>query len=128
VGFVDAEGNFNINITGLSNTTYKNAQFTLQIGLHVDDKQVLEYIMNNLKCGHISTSGNRVNFFVNDKLSLEHIIIPIFNYVNLNSSKYHHFIVFEKAFNLVKTNNHLIETGKMDIINFKNQMQQMSGA
>lgn len=128
VGFVDAEGNFNIKITGLNNKTYKNAQFTLQIGLHADDKKVLEYIQENLKCGHISSSQNRVNFFVNDKLSLIYIILPIFNSVNLNSSKYHHFIVFEKALNLVKRNDHLNKLGKMQRINFQKQMQEMSGA
>ena len=128
VGFVDAEGNFYIKITGLDNNTYKNAQFTLQIGLHADDKKVLEYIKDNLKCGHISSSENRVNFFVNDKLSLIYVVLPIFNYVNLNSSKYHHFILFEKALNLVKTNDHLNATGKMQIIDLQKQMQKMSGA
>lgn len=128
MGFVDAEGNFHIKITGLSNNTDKNIQLTFQIGLHVNDPKVVEYIMNNIKCGHITTSANRVNFFFNYKLSLKHVVIPIFNYVNLNSSKYHHFIAFENAFNIVKTNNHLNQTGKMHIIKFKKQMQQMSGA
>jgi hypothetical protein len=127
VGFVDAEGNFNIKITGLNNNTYKNAQFTLQIGLHADDRKVVEYIKENLKCGHISSTQNRVNFFVNDKLSLRYVVLPIFNYVNLNSSKYHHFIEFEKALNIVNTNDHLNQTGKMQIINFQKQMQEMSG-
>lgn len=128
VGFVDAEGNFNIKITGLYYDTYKNVQFTFQIGLHADDRKVLEYIKDNIKCGHISSSTNRVNFFVNDKLSLKHIILPIFNYVNLNSSKYHQFIEFEKAFNIVISNNHLTQQGKMHIINFQKEMQKMTGA
>ena len=42
VGFTDAEGNFNIKITGLSENTF-NAQFTFQIGLHKDDEPVLYY-------------------------------------------------------------------------------------
>lgn len=46
----DAEGNFNIKITGLSENTFKNAQFTFQIGLHKDDEPVLNYIINTLKC------------------------------------------------------------------------------
>src|SRR4051794_31651153 len=91
VGFTDAEGNFNIRLTDLTNNSYKNAQFTFQIGLHKDEEEVLNYIMNTLNCGHISKSDGRLNYFVNDIHSLLYIIVPIFEYVNLNSSKYHHF-------------------------------------
>ena len=96
VGFTDAEGNFHIKLTDLKGNTFKYVQFTFQIGLHEDEVEVLEYIMNTLKCGHISKSKGKVNYFVNDLNSLLNIIIPIFNYVNLNSSKYHHFVLFLK--------------------------------
>jgi len=78
VGFTDGEGNFHIKLTDLKDNTYKSVQFTFQIGLHVDDLKVLEYIMNTIKCGHISKSKDRVNFFVNDINSLLYIIIPLF--------------------------------------------------
>ena len=58
--------------------------------------------MNTLKCGHISKSKDKINYFVNDINSLlyviipifdyaiipifDYAIIPIFDYVNLNSS------------------------------------------
>lgn len=128
VGFVDAEGNFNIKITGLSGNTYKNAQFTFQIGLHPIDIKVLEYIQNNLKCGHISSSANKVNYFVNDKLSLQYVILPVFNYISLNSSKYHQFNIFKKAFSLVIDNNHLNKEGKMQIISLQKEMQNLFAA
>jgi heme/copper-type cytochrome/quinol oxidase subunit 3 len=127
VGFVDSEGNFNIKITGLNDKTFKNVQFTFQIGLHKDDIKVLEYIMNTLKCGHISKSKDRINYFVNDQNSLLHIIIPIFDHFNLNSSKYHHFMLFKKAVLLSKNKNHLSEKGKINIINFQREMQNMTG-
>ena len=127
VGFTDGEGNFHIKFTNLKNNTYKNVQFTFQIGLHADDLEVLEYIMNNIKCGHISKSNNRVNFFVNDINSLLCIIIPIFDYVNLNSSKYHHFLFFKKAVMLTKNKKHLSDEGKLEIIQLKNEMQKLSG-
>lgn len=66
VGFTDGEGNFNIKLTDFNHNNFKYVQFTFQIGLHKDDITVLEYIMNNLKCGHISKSDNRINYFVND--------------------------------------------------------------
>lgn len=91
------EGNFNIKLTGLQENTFKNVQFTFQIGLHIDDIETLQYIKDNLKCGHISKSGNRVNYFVNDINSLINVIIPVFTNFSLNSSKFHHFMLFKKA-------------------------------
>nr|YP_009370187.1 cytochrome c oxidase subunit III [Bryoria tenuis]ARO90291.1 cytochrome c oxidase subunit III [Bryoria tenuis] len=127
VGFTDAEGNFKIKITGLSENTFKNAQFTFQIGLHKDDESVLNYIMNTLNCGHISKSKDRVNYFVNDRNSLLHVILPIFDYVNLNSSKFHQFVLFKKAVTLVKDNSHLSNTGKLVIIQCKKEINNMFG-
>ena len=80
VGFTDGgrAGNFNIKLTDFNNNNFKYVQFTslrLQIGLHKDDITVLEYIMNNLKCGHISKSDNRINYFVNDINSLKNNLL-----------------------------------------------------
>jgi hypothetical protein len=83
--------------------------------------------MNNLKCGHISRSQDRVNYFVNDRISLLYVILPIFNTINLNSSKYHKFKVFNKAVSLMKDNSHLYDKGKLDIIKCKNELNNMSG-
>jgi hypothetical protein len=83
--------------------------------------------MNTLKCcaeQNISKSKDRINFFVNDRNSLLHVILPIFDSVNLNSSKYHHFVIFKKE---VKDNSHLSDKGKLDIINYKKEMNDMSG-
>lgn len=126
VGFVDAEGNFNINLRNLSNNTYKNAQFTFQIGLHEDDVKVLEYIMNILNCGHISKSKGRVNFFVNDINSLLYIIIPIFDYYNLNSSKVFQYMIWKKAVILTKDKSHLLEENKLKIIKYQEDIKKMS--
>jgi hypothetical protein len=109
----------------LKDNTYKNAQFTFQIGLHADDIKVLEYIMNTLKCGHISKSKDKINYFVNDINSLLHVIIPIFDRVNFNSSKYHHFLLFKKAVMLTKNKKHLCNEGKLEIIKFKKGMQKI---
>jgi len=126
VGFTDAEGNFNINTVGLNNNSFKSVQFTFQIGLHEDDVEVLELIMNTLNCGHISRSKNKVNYFVNDITSLLYIIMPIFSEINLNSSKYHHFELFKKAILLTKNKQHLSDEGKLEIIQIKTKMQSMT--
>ena len=127
MGFTDGEGNFNIKLTGLENTTFKNVQFTFQIGLHIDDIETLQYIKDNLKCGHISKSGNRANYFVNDINSLINVIIPVFINFSLNSSKFHHFMLFKKAVLSTKNKFHLSNQGKLDIIKLKKEMQNMSG-
>lgn len=110
----------------MKENTFKYVQFTFQIGLHKDDVYVLEYIMNTFKCGHISRSNNKVNYFVNDLNSLFYIIIPIFNYFNLNSSKYHHFNLFAKAVKLKKENKNLSDVNKLQVIKLKKEMQNMS--
>lgn len=125
VGFTDGEGNFHIRLTDFKDTNYKYAQFTFQINLHKDEIEVLEYIKNTLKCGHISKSKDKVNYFVNDINSLLYVIIPIFNYVNLNSSKYHHFKLFEKAVLLTENKYHLSTEGKLAIIGYKKEMTGM---
>ena len=128
VGFTDGEGNFNIKIMGLSNNNFKNIQFTFQIGLHKDDIKILEYIKDILKCGHISKSAERVNFFVNDQPSLRNIIIPLFEYINLNSSKNFHFLLFKEAFSLTTDKSHLSPEGKLKIIHIQKKMQNMSNS
>lgn len=57
---------------------YTNASLTFQIGLHIDDLNVLKVIKTELNCAKISISGNRCNYFVNDITSLKNIIVPFF--------------------------------------------------
>jgi cytochrome c oxidase subunit 3 len=122
-GFTDAEGNFNISLRNLNNNKYNSVILTFQIGLHIDDLKLLQLIKEKLNCGHISISGNKCNYFVNDQISLIHIILPIFNYVKLQSSKYYQFLNFEKAVNLIKNKKHLIPEGKLEMIKYYNEMK-----
>jgi len=86
-GFTDSEGKINISLRNFKDNKYNSLILTYQIGHHIDDLNALKFIQANLKCGHISISENRCNFFVNDQSSLIEVIIPIFNFVKLNSSK-----------------------------------------
>ena len=78
-------------------------------GLHIDDIETLQYIKDNLKCGHISKSGNRVNYFVNDINSLINVIIPVFTNFSLNKVS---FMLFKKAQQRIN----FIYQGKLDIL------------
>ena len=104
------EGNFNISLRNLKDNKYNSLLLTFQIGLHIDDLDVLKFIQRKLNCGHISISGSKCNYFVNDQVSLIYVILPLFNYVQLNSSKYFHYLIFEKAVNLIKNKAHLSPT------------------
>lgn len=124
-GFVDAEGNFNISLRNynIKDNKYNSLILTFQIGLHIDDLNVLNLIKDKLGCGKISISKDRCNFFVNDQISLINIICPLFNLVKLKSSKYYQFLIFEKAIKLVKTKSHLTNSGKNEIILYYHQIK-----
>lgn len=133
-GFTDAEGNFNITLRKLNDplkakaNNYSSAMLTFQIGLHIDDLPVLEKIKNKLNCGRISISGFKCNYFVNDIASLTQIIVPIFKFgapaVNLNSSKYFQFLIFEEAVNLFKNKKHLTPEGRIKLLNLYFKMKE----
>ena len=124
-GFTDAEGNFNISLRNLKDNKYNSLLLTFQIGLHIEDLDVLKFIQRKLNCGHISISGSKCNYFVNDQVSLINVIVPIFNYVQLNSSKYFHYLIFEKAVNLIKNKAHLSPLGKLEIIKYYHEMKNV---
>ena len=113
IGFTDAEGNFNISLKGLKDNKYNSFNLTYQITLHLDDLHVLEYIKNKLNAGKISKSGYRCNYFVNDQKSLINVIVPIFNFMELKSSKYFQYLIFKKAVNLLINKKHLTPKGKL---------------
>lgn len=122
-GFTDAEGNFNISLRNLINDKYSSLILTFQIGLHIDDLNLLEFIKEKLNCGHISISGSRCNYFVNDQASLINVILPIFKFVKLNSSKYYKFLIFEKAIKLIISKKHLSPEGKLEMLNYYHEMK-----
>jgi heme/copper-type cytochrome/quinol oxidase subunit 3 len=122
-GFVDAEGNFNISLRNFEGNKYNSYILTFQISLHIDDIYILNSIQKKLQSGHISISGSRCNYFINDKDSLINVILPIFKFIELNSSKYYDFLIFEKAINLIKNKFHLLPDGKQDMIKYYLEMK-----
>ena len=125
-GFVDAEGNFNISLRNLDEVglKYNSLLLTFQIGLHIKDLSILKVIQQKLHCGHISISNDRCNYFINDHDSLINIIVPIFEFVNLNSSKKFHFKIFKQAVNLLINKKHLTIQGKLAIIKLFFKMKE----
>ncbi|GGU89359.1 hypothetical protein GCM10010211_64830 [Streptomyces albospinus] len=129
-GFTDAEGNFNITlrkkqIDAKTNqiSSYSNASLTFQIGLHIDDLNVLKTIQTYLNCGKISISKNRCNYFVNDITSLQNIIVPFFNENKLKSSKFSQFLILAKAVDLFSLKAHLLIKNKPLLISYYNEIK-----
>lgn len=125
VGFTDAEGNFHLSLKDLKNNTFRLPQLTFQIGLHIDDLKTLKLIQSKLHCGLITISKDRCNFYVNDIFSIVNIIIPIFTYFKLNSSKIHMFNIFKIAAELVFNGGHLNQIGKMKLISLRYEIGEL---
>ena len=105
------------------NNNYNSLLLTYQIGLHIKDLKILKFIQKNLESGHISISGDKCNFFINDQFSLINVVLPIFNSVKLNSSKYFQYKIFEKAVFLIKNKKHLTPEGKLKMIEYFNELK-----
>ena len=75
---------------------------TFQIGLHIDDLFILEYIKNKLNCGHISISGKNVIILLMIKILYYKFYYLFWIWVRFYSSKYHQCILFEKVVNFIK--------------------------
>jgi len=123
VGFTDAKGNFLIRLKGLDDDKYNSLNLIFHITLHKSDLYVLKYIRDKLNCGSISESGDKCNYFVNDQKSLINVILPIFNNVELKSSKYFQWLVFKNAVNLLIGKNHLTPRGKMEILQYYHEIK-----
>jgi cytochrome c oxidase subunit 3 len=134
VGFTDAEGNFSITlrdnpqykINNLKdneefkvNNVFKYVNLTFQIGLHVTDLKTLKFIQKELRCGNISVSKKRCNYYISDYYSIRNIIIPLFKYFHLNSTKYSQYIVFKNAAELIYNKSHLTNDGLSKLIYLK---------
>lgn len=70
--------------------------------------------------------GNKCNYFINDQNSLINVVVPIFNNIKLNSSKYFQFLIFEKTVNLLKYKKHLTPEGKLEIIKYFFEMKNIN--
>lgn len=134
MGFTDAEGNFSITLR--DNPNYKinilkdNKEFkinnvskyvslTFQVGLHVADLKTLKFTQKELRCGNISVSKNKCNYYISDYYSIKNIIIPLFDNFHLNSTKYSQYIVFKNTAELIHNKSHLTNEGLFKLIYLK---------
>lgn len=98
-GFVDAEGCFLVPRRG------NGFGFRFDIKVHMDDKQVLNYISQTLGIGNVYAYNKTFSavFTVMSRAELL-IILCIFSKYNLNSTKHLNFLAFAQAFLLYDQN------------------------
>jgi LAGLIDADG endonuclease len=125
VGFSDAEANFHLSLKNLTDTNFIKPQLTFQIGLHINHLNTLKLIQSKLHCGLISINKNKCNFFVNDIFSIINVILPIFDYFKLNSSKILLFNIFKIAAELMVRKEHLTIAGKNKLIKLRADIRNL---
>jgi len=90
VGFSDGESNFTIGLDKRGKTI--NLNFRFMIGLHMDDKPLLNFILNNLGCGYIHNNNNKSVsqkqkqknlFYYHKSLSFKKYFISYFWFVSI---------------------------------------------
>ena len=77
--------------------------FVFQLGLHLDDLEVLTYINKTLNIGHVTVNEKEAEcrYVVSDTAGIEKLIL-IFDEFNLNTTKHRDYLAFKKAFLLYR--------------------------
>lgn len=122
-GFVDAEGCFRLSI--LKNKELKTGfkvELIFQIGLHENDKAILELIQSSLGVGKIYKHGNEsFQFRVSSIKDLE-VIINHFDKYPLQTQKQADYLLFKRTKDIIKNKEHLTIEGLDKIVAIKASM------
>lgn len=110
---------------------HKNPLYTLgvsvnlvfNIHLHSKDIEILYSIQRFFGVGNVRLYADKAQYQV-QKLSDLVFIIEHFTKYPLKTKKYADFILFTKAFNVVKTKQHLSEAGLTQLIKIKGNLNQ----
>jgi hypothetical protein len=118
-GFCDAESCFSLNI--LKNPLYSlgwKISLVFSIHLHSKDVDILYLIQKFFGVGNVTLHGNSAMYQVT-KLGDLLIIIDHFNLYPLLTKKYADFLLFKKAFDIIKDKKHLTIEGLHDLISIR---------
>ena len=122
-GFTDAEGCFSIKIQ--SNDKLKNkwrVRPAFSITLHIKDQSLLESIKNSLGVGNISKSGKKAVTYAVDSIKEIPVIINHFDKYPLITQKFLDYSIFKECFEIIKQGKHLTESGLLEIIALKSNL------
>lgn len=85
---------------------------------------MLKLIQSKLRCGHISISGSKCNYFVNDRESLTSVVLSAFGHAVPGGTKYFQFLIFSKAVALIIDKTHLTPQGRLLMIKYYTEMKE----
>lgn len=109
VGFTDGDGNFHIAKQVVKGNIKWNLGFKLTQSKY--NLRILNYIKKELGFGSITSDGNKAQFFIRNRKTIETVIIPIFDKYSLLTTKYFDYLKFKKAL-LVLNNDKLTKEEK----------------
>lgn len=119
-GFSDAEGSFSILVQhNIKYNTNWRVKAIFAIGLHKKDKSILEKIQLMLGVGKIHKHGKDSVQYRVDSIKELQIVLNHFDKYPLMSAKLADYILFKKAFNIMKAGEHLGKEGLLKIIGIK---------
>jgi len=100
---------------------WTRVQLTFQIGLHIDDAEVLYKIAENLGIGkvYIYKNNDMARFLVNKFDDIYQILIPILQEFSLQTTKYLDFTGFLEAANLInerRVDGRLLRNNLLEIV------------
>jgi LAGLIDADG endonuclease len=79
-----------------------------------------------LACGYITlyTKGNKANYVISDQTTLLGLLIPLFDFFQLNTTKYLDYLAFREVVMMRSTKAHLTEKGKERVMELKASMNK----
>ena len=117
VGFTDGDGNFLISRQVVNETIKWNLGFKITQSKY--NARVLNYIKKNLGVGSITEDGNKVQFFIRNRKTIETVIIPVFDKYSLLTVKYFDYLKLKKALFVLNNNELTKEEKDQELIKIK---------
>jgi hypothetical protein len=122
-GFTDAEGCFSIKIQPNAKLKTKwRVRPVFSITLHKKDLSLLEAIKKNLGVGKISKSEKKAITYAVDSIKDIPIILNHFDNYPLITHKLSDYLIFKQCFEIIKQGEHLTETGLLEILSLKSNL------
>lgn len=127
-GFVEGEGCFSVSIK-----PHKQMKFgwvvdpMFSIYQHKKNRKVLDLFQSEVHCGYIVSKNGKPGvlvYIVDNRRTLEEIIIPFFSKYKLLGTKWDDFLIFRKIIFMMGEKKHLEKDGLIEIIKLAFQMNQ----
>ncbi|OIP87936.1 hypothetical protein CO168_00090 [Candidatus Shapirobacteria bacterium CG_4_9_14_3_um_filter_36_12] len=127
-GFVEGEGCFSVSIKPFAQMKHGwmvDPMFSLY--QHEKNRNILELFQSEMHCGYIVKEGSKPEvlvYIVDNRRTLEEVIIPFFNKYGFLGTKKNDFLIFQKIISMMSQKLHLEKEGLIEIVKLAFQMNQ----